>query len=126
MVVERRVNRSNQPFAALRYQLAASARRAHFSSMVLGEELGLVVADAGDAHVCEEVAALAPHIAAGRELWHGRIVTTSGQKTVTIAAVRSPHGRLYLSGVGGSRSGIVTEIERSRRGVCRILGRPSV
>lgn len=121
MIAERRVNRSNRTSTALGYQLAASARRARFSSMVLGEELGLVVANTGDPNESEEIAALAPQIARDCDLWHGRIHTSAGERMVTIAAVRSPHGRLFLSGVGGNRSAIISELRRSGQGVCRIL-----
>lgn len=120
-MAERRRNRSNRPGTALSFQLAASARRARFSSMVLSEELGLVVANSGDASESEEIAALSPQIAGDCDLWHGRINTSLGQRTVTIAAVNSPHGRLFLSGVGGTHAAIIPELRRSSQGVCRIL-----
>ncbi|MBW2523610.1 MAG: hypothetical protein JRI23_05520 [Deltaproteobacteria bacterium] len=121
MFSERRKNRSSHVSTALGYQLDASARRAQFSSMVLAEEQGLVVAGSGNEEDTEEIAALCPQIASGCDLWHGRVNTARGERMVTIAAVNSPHGRLYLSGVGGSRADIISELRRSTRGVCRIL-----
>lgn len=121
MAAERRVNRSNQLSTALRYQLDASARRARFSSMVLAEDQGLVVAASGNDPESEEIAALSPQIARNCDLWHGRVATSFGERTLTIAAVRSDHGRLFLSGVGGNRANIISELRHSGRGVCRIL-----
>jgi hypothetical protein len=122
MAAERRRNRSNQLSTALRYQLNASASRARFSSMVLAEDQGLVVANSGNDSESEEIAALSPQIANNCDLWHGRVATSFGERTVTIAAVASPHGRLFLSGVGGNRASIISELRQSSKGVCRILG----
>ena len=121
MAAERRVNRSNQLSTALRHQLNASASRARFSSIVLAEDQGLVVANSGDDSESEEIAALSPQIARNCDLWHGRVATSFGERMVTIAAVPSPHGRLFLSGVGGHRASIISELRQSSQGVCRIL-----
>jgi hypothetical protein len=121
MFSERRRHRSNHLSTALHYQLAASAQRARFHTLVLGEEQGLVVAEAGPGAESEEIAALAPQIAGGSDLWHGRVTTSRGERVVTIAAVSSPHGRLFLSGVGGNRAAIISELRRSGEGVTRIL-----
>jgi hypothetical protein len=121
MVEERRRNRSSEPSMALKLQLEASAARAGFSSLALAEEHGLVVASAGEASESEEVAALSPQFASACELWHGTVATESGEKMLTIAAVRAPAGPLFLTAVGGNRREIVPELVRSGQGVCRIL-----
>jgi hypothetical protein len=121
MFVERRRNRSTETQKALELQLEASAERAGFCSLVLVEEQGLVVAGAGERALFEEIAAISPQVARARELWHGTVPTEAGDQLLTIAAVRSASGPLWLSGVGGKRSAIVAELGRSGQGVCRIL-----
>jgi hypothetical protein len=121
MVEERRQNRSTNSGDALRLQLEASAKRAGFSSLALAEGNGLVVASAGEPAETEEVAALSPLFAASCELWHGTVATEGGEKLLTIAAVRSSAGPLFLTAVGGRRQEIVPELVRSGQGVCRIL-----
>ena len=121
MVEERRRNRSNEPAEALKLQLEASATRAGFSSLALAEEHGLIVASAGEPTESEEVAALSPQFAGACELWHGTVATEGGEKLLTIAAVRSAAGPLFLTAVGGMRREIVPELVRSGQGVCRIL-----
>jgi len=121
MFVERRLNRSTEMHRALELQLQASAERAGFSSLVLVEEQGLLVAGAGERGLFDQIAAISPQVARERELWHGTVPAELGDQLLTVAAVRSPLGSLYLSGVGGKRSAIVPELGRSAQGVCRIL-----
>ena len=89
--------------------------------MALAEEHGLIVASAGEAEESEEVAALSPQFAGTCELWHGTVATEGGEKLLTISAVRSASGPLFLTAVGGKRREIVPELVRSGQGVCRIL-----
>lgn len=119
--VERRGRRSQVTTEALALQLAASARRAGFSSLVLAEQDGLVVARSGRGDEPTELAALAPAIANGCELWHGTVTLDGAERMVTIASVCSPAGRLYLSAAGGNRREIIPELRQSGEGVCRIL-----
>jgi hypothetical protein len=119
--VERRSSRSETVPEALAHQLEASATRAGFSTLVLAEQDGFVVARAGSGADPVALAALAPEIASGCELWHGRLPLEGEEQLVTIASVCSPNGRLVLSAVGGRRKAIVTELRQSGEGVCRIL-----
>ncbi|MDP9033459.1 MAG: hypothetical protein M3O50_01525 [Myxococcota bacterium] len=62
---ERRRQRSEDPLVALDYQLARTRSVGGFDAVVVADEAGLVVAGAGGAGLCEELAAHAPLIARG-------------------------------------------------------------
>lgn len=55
---DRRVHRSDQRGPALDHQLAACRRAAALDAIVVADEDGLVIAAAGGAEVCAELAAL--------------------------------------------------------------------
>ena len=118
---DRRLNRSEEIHAALSLQLAASAKRANFSAMVLADELGLVFATAGNRDICEQMAALSPILAQDMKTWHGTVKTNKGKVRLSVAPVRVEKGLLYLSAVEGRTSCITREIFMSGRGVSRIL-----
>lgn len=118
---ERRRNRSNDVAIALGLQLHYSVTRAKFKSLVLSEELGLLVAAAGEPSEFEELAALAPILAGGRRYWQGIVKTASGRERVTVAKVETSFGTFYLSGVAGRSSAILTELLQSGQGIARIV-----
>lgn len=62
--VERRLNRSSDPLVALSRLLEATRRRSGASALALADETGICIAGAGDAAICEDLAALAPLVAA--------------------------------------------------------------
>jgi hypothetical protein len=121
MSEERRTLRSEEIHEALGLQLAACARRAALSSIILAEDQGLPVASTGDPSEAEEVAALAPLLLNGGASWHGSVQTEDGIKPVTICPVSTEIGRLFLCAVGGSGKRVDMELMRGGLGVCRIL-----
>ncbi len=121
MQYERRRNRSNDLAIALGLQLHYSVNRARFKSLVLSEELGLLVAAAGEPNELEELAALAPILAGERRYWQGVIETPSGRERVTVARVDTSFGTFYLSGVAGMASAILSELLQSGQGIARIV-----
>jgi hypothetical protein len=121
MLVERRRGRSEKVWRALELQLAASVGRARFDALVLAEEAGLVVAAAGTTANTDEIAALAPALIDGCELWHGTVETSGGSERMTIARIRAATGQLFLAALGGRNATIIEELRRSSDGVRRIL-----
>ena len=118
---DRRQNRSHNIHDALSNQLAASAERAKFSAMVLADDLGLVVATAGNKGVCEQMAALSPLLAPGMKSWHGAVETNKGRVRLSVAPVRIDNTLLYLSASEGKQSQITRELFTSGKGISRIL-----
>lgn len=60
---ERRKRRSSEPLQALTYQLEHVFERNDLHNFTLGDERGLVIAQAGDIHESEILAAYAPMLA---------------------------------------------------------------
>jgi hypothetical protein len=121
MQIERRQKRSEDLSEALGHQLDCSAMRANFSSLVLAEELGLMVAGAGNGEELEEIAALTPLLAGQSRYWQGRVETSAGTKLVTVVKVDTSLGQFYLSGVEGKLSAIWSELRQGSLGVARIV-----
>ena len=118
----RRKNRSENILDALGYQLAASAKRAKFSAMVLADNNGLVIADTGDTGMCEEMAALSPVLARNRKPWHGPVNTEIGSVRLTVAPIRVQDMQFYLSASEGKEAHLISrEMVTSGQGVNRIL-----
>lgn len=63
---DRRRRRSDDPFVAMNYQLAHARHEGKVDAIVVADGSGVVVASAGAAAVCEELAAYAPLLAQGR------------------------------------------------------------
>lgn len=117
-ILERRSRRSEQPATALRFQLEHTREQARLEALVLADESGLVVGEAGDPAVCTELAAIAPWmqrtparfpmppLLRGADVW---------VRSVTVHGVP-----LHLAGIGGSiaRDAVLAH---SARGVERIL-----
>jgi hypothetical protein len=119
-LIERRHRRSEQPTMALRYQLEHTREQARLEAVVLADESGLVVGEAGDPAVCTELAAIAP--------WMLRTAARFPMPPLLRGAdvcVRSVHVHgvpLHLAAIGGSiaRDAVIAS---SLRGVERILTR---
>lgn len=120
-VSNRRKERSTCIYEALHLQLAASAKRARFSSMVLSDDLGLVVASYGNPKVSEHIAALSPKLAMGHKTWHGRLKTNRGDVLLSVAPIRYNDTTLYLSATEGTGAVVPKELFTSGQGVLRIL-----
>lgn len=122
MKMERRVKRSHNVHEALELQLAASVERGSFNSVILAEDQGFAVAGAGKVIEDEEIAALAPSLVPGKKVWQGKIAIDNGpEKMVTITPLETEVGNLYLCGVGGEATKILTELVISSQGINRIL-----
>jgi hypothetical protein len=119
--IERRVNRSEDVQVALSFQLAASQERARFSSIALSDELGTVIAAAGDKCVCEHMAAFSPIVAADNKIWRGSVDTQEGNVRAYVKPVTVGKCTLYLSAADGKRLSVNRELKTSSKGVTRIL-----
>ena len=117
----RRAERSDNMYDALTLQLKATAKRAGFSSIVLADETGLVVASAGNKSVSEYLAAMSPGLAAGSKTWNGKLLTNKGKVPLSIAPIRFGDTFLYLSATEGMKRAISRELFLGGRGVVRIL-----
>jgi hypothetical protein len=118
MLEERRGRRSDDRHVALRYQLEHAREKGGLSAMVLADDTGMALASSGDAHLCEELAAMAPLMASApmglplSPLLKGR--------DVSIRTVSVGHERLFLAAIGGTmaRDAVVAT---SAAGLRRIL-----
>lgn len=119
---ERRRRRSYNVHEALEFQLEATQERGSFSSVILAENQGVPVAGAGNILEDEDIAALAPRLVPGKQVWQGKISIDNGpEKKVTIAPIDTEVGHLYICGVGGESSTVIAELLMSGKGVNRIL-----
>ncbi len=119
---DRRRNRSADVQTALGYQLTASAERAHFSAMVLADDNGFVVADAGHKGACLQMAALAPALASNMRPWHGPVEIVEGKIRLTVAPLLVDETPFFLTAAEGSQAHLITsEMAASREGIRRIL-----
>ena len=121
-LLNRRSRRSVDVTRALALQLAASAERAAFDAMVLGDELGLVMAHSGSAALSEQLAALSPLLAPDQGAWHGRVKTRKGEMNVSVSPIRVGASRLYLSATGGAGLSAQKELFTTGLSIARILG----
>ncbi len=119
--IERRINRSEDVQVALAFQLAASQERASFSSIALSDELGTVIAAAGDKLVCEHMAAMSPIVVTDQKTWRGAVTTEAGEVRAYVKPVVIGACTLYISAAEGKRFAINRELNTSGRGVTRIL-----
>lgn len=119
---DRRRNRSENVLDALSCQLAASAKRARFSAMVLADDYGLIIANTGNKGVCEQLAAVSPLLARNMKPWHGNVETSKGKVRLSVAPIRVDDMRLYLTASEGKESRITGELFTSGKGVTRIFG----
>ena len=119
---DHRVERSDDITEALSLQLKAAAERANFDSIVLGDDLGMVLAEAGDSIDNEELAALSPILVPDLVSWRGQVQTENGKKRVSIAPMRVGNSRFYLTATGGDAKNVSRELFKSGLGVARILG----
>jgi hypothetical protein len=117
----KRVDRSKNVMEALSLQLQSAARRASFDSIALVDDLGLVLAEAGNSKRNEELAALSPVLAPELVSWRGQVKTNQGKVRVSIAPMRIGDSRLYITASGGDAKSVSRELFKSGLGVARIL-----
>ncbi|HUT77088.1 MAG TPA: hypothetical protein VM285_05345 [Polyangia bacterium] len=121
MQPERRTNRSDNLFEALGLQLAATAKRGGFTSLVLAEGQGIPVASAGFRDDLEDIVAVAPSLAPDARPWQGKLHDGSGAVMVTVMPVNTGDGPLFLCAAGGHGREVTTDLLRGGVGICRIL-----
>lgn len=116
-LVERRVRRSDSRNTALRYQIEHARDRGRLEALVLADEQGLTLAEAGAGAVCEELAAIAPLM--GRTIGMPMPPMLLGAD-VAVRRIVLYGTSLYLASVGGTvaRDALLAT---SQRGVERIL-----
>jgi len=121
MPFERRRRRSPVIQEALDLQLKALARRANVQTVVLADDLGLVVAVAGDSDESEEFAAMTTQLAPGQRSWEGQIRTRRGSRQVTVVPLRGADTDFWLCAVGGIGIGVEATLSAAGDGIRRIV-----
>ena len=118
MLEERRVRRTQDRNAALRFQLEHSRDRGGLEALVLADDQGMVVAAAGDDAVCEELGAIAPLM--GRTVMGMPMPPMLRGGEVAVRPLSLYGQDLFLACVGG---GVARDalLSTSMSGVQRIL-----
>jgi hypothetical protein len=116
---ERRTRRSDNIQTALDLQLATTAHRGRFRTIVLADDLGLKVAGVGESCAQERLAALAPRLVGRAPTFHRRVGRT--KQMLTVATISTIHGPLFLAALGGRTAEIPKELFHSGLGLSRIL-----
>jgi len=114
---ERRMQRSQEHCAALRYQLERTRQRGKLSALALTDGDGLLVAWAGESELCEELGAAAPLIARGAPVSMQSLDTT---EEVVVRAIECFGEAMFLASVGGTMTREAL-LAHSARGIRRIL-----
>lgn len=105
---ERRVQRSTNPIEALGCWLEATRRRAQLVSVALADGSGLLLAGAGPARDCDELAAWAPLLGASLP-----------DCPPSLQSVKLRSADVYLCAAGSAPA---AELREAARGCDRILG----
>ncbi len=118
LLPERRLRRSPDRAVALRYQLEACRDRARLEALVVTDDDGMIIAQAGNAGVCEELGAYAPlHRRAPLGM---RLPPLLRGGQVAVRPVGVDGQALFLAALGG---GVARDavLDHSRTSVKRIL-----
>ena len=129
LYAERRRRRSNKPLQALTYQLEHIFERNELHNFTLGDCRGLMIAQAGDIHESEILAAYAPMLARTVDRRYRRQVLShinSVIPTITVDSIyvrrfRLDHQAFYLTLVGRPDVYRHLSLYRAISGVRRIL-----
>jgi hypothetical protein len=121
---ERRRRRSNDASQAIIHQLDACRQKAGLDAMILADRDGLCIAFSGPAVACEEFAARVsvlsmPH--RGMSGFETELWTEDDRWDVHVRRFDIDGFELCLCAVGGVAGERAAEVERSLRGVTRIL-----
>ncbi|MGD8861554.1 MAG: hypothetical protein PVI30_16210 [Myxococcales bacterium] len=115
---ERRNRRSENHTMALRYQLESTLKRGRMAALALTDGAGLLLAWAGDDHVCQELGVMAPMVAHG---WPPEAPDEAlDRDDVSVRAIECFGEQLFLASLGG---GVARDalLAHSARGIHRIL-----
>jgi hypothetical protein len=117
--LERRQSRSENSLVALTRLLEAARRSAELEAVVIGDDAGLLVAGAGAAELCDELAAVAPFgNTAANDTIPTRWDVLSRRTEVRRLAVDGLE--VFISGRGGN---LGLGLSRVADGCARILGK---
>jgi hypothetical protein len=120
-VLERRVQRSNDVRLAIELQLVAAAKRAQFSSLVLADAMGSVIAACGSDEINDQMAALSLRVAPKDRPWRGKVLTSRGTTQLTVVALHLGCGPFFLCAADGLSEIALEAISTSQQGIHRIL-----
>jgi hypothetical protein len=118
---ERRQRRSDDPNLALGHQLEACRRKAGLDALFLTDGDGLCIASSGPADTCEEFAARVSLMCREARAFDGELWTEDARWIVHVRRFDVDGSELCLCAVGGLPDARELEVERSLRGVRRIL-----
>lgn len=118
---DRRRNRSSFYKRAIELQLQAVADCGNFDSLVLADELGMVVAATGDRDRAEYLAAILPRLMDGKDVWQGEVSNRKERLEVSVAQVDVEYGSFYLTAVGEWKSDTLQDLAYTGQGIRRIL-----
>ena len=116
-MIERRVRRSENQSAALRYQLESTLKRGNMAALALADRCGLLVASAGEEAVCLELGAVAPMVVDG---WPSNLTAEIPAEQVSVRSIECFGEELFLASLGGGTTSDAL-LAHSARGIHRIL-----
>ncbi len=91
------------------------------TGLVLSDEDGVALAEAGDVEACREVAARLPLLGATISTFEGILLAKAGGYQVEMERVITDDSFLFLCAIGGRSSSRGKLLSHSKSGVCRIL-----
>ena len=115
---DRRVSRSDHPITALTRLLEAARHAAELEAIAVGDDLGLLLAGAGAAELCDELAAIAPLDTAANDTFPTRWDVLSRRTEVRRLSVDG--FEMFISGRGGDLGAGLTRVAE---GCARILSK---
>lgn len=118
---ERRRLRSDDPQAALRYQLAACREDGALDALVLADDTGMCLFAAGFADTCEEVAATLPLLGRKAGDFRGVLLGPAPGHAVLVRAFDVGGTPLYACAVGADDARAEASLARTIAGAARIL-----
>lgn len=118
---ERRRRRSSDPSQAIAHQLDTCRHEAGLDAMILADRDGLCIAASGPVVACEEFAARVSVMQREAHDFDGELWTDDDRWDVHVRRFDIDGFELCLCAVGGMAGGRAAEVERSQRGVTRIL-----
>ena len=117
-MIERRVQRSQDPYRALCFQLEHSRTHGTLEAMVVAIDNGLLVAGAGDESICEALGAMAPLVDGSG--FEGAWPRALDGQNIDVRTMRLHGEMLYVASAGHQPADVW--LQRSINGTRRILG----
>ncbi|MDH3728168.1 MAG: hypothetical protein OER77_11610 [Myxococcales bacterium] len=117
-MIERRAQRSQDPYRAMCLQLEHSRAHGALEAVVVAIDNGLLVAGAGDRSLCEALGAVAPLVDGSR--FEGALPRALNGQNIDVRTMRIEGEMLYVASAGHWAGDVW--LQRSINGVRRILG----